>query len=63
LIFGVFMEEKRDYYLWVLKACGIKDAERLANTMLGVMVLLDEEGRIIPVKREIKKKCRLVRRV
>jgi len=57
------MEEKRDYYLWVLKACGIKDAERLANTLLGAMVLLEEEGKIRPVKREIKKRCRLVRRI
>jgi len=55
------LKETKERYLWILKCAGIRDAERVANTILGVIMML-EERRVRREAKPIKVESRLVRK-
>jgi hypothetical protein len=55
-------EEAREYYRYQLKALGVENADRIANTMMGIVMIIQSSSKGRRVEEKRVKKSGLTRK-
>ena len=55
-------EEAREYYRYQLKALGVENADRIANTMMGIIMIMQSSSKGRKTEEKMVKKSGLTRK-